>query len=222
MGYFNHDHYVEVTMHFRCNLKCEHCMIEETMDRLEPESDEDFEKLIHFNRREHLWKGIVFTGSEVTLRNDLPDLTRRAREHGFDHVRIQTHGMRLADRNYCRELVDAGVDEFFVSVTAADADTHDRITEVPGSFAKTIQGLENLEQFGEIVTFTNTVITKLSYRQLAQVVSRLSHLQRLVQMDFWNYWPMSDTDEADPSVAWVKAARNPPAASRHCGAFRQP
>ena len=201
MGYFNHDQYVEVTMHFRCNLRCEHCMIEETMDRLEPESDEKFEKLIQTNHREHLWKGIVFTGSEVTLRNDLPKLARRAREHGFDHVRIQTHGMRLTNRDYCRELVDAGVNEFFVSVAAADAATHDGITDVPGSFAKTIQGLENLEEFENVVTFTNTVITRLSYRQLPQVVSRLSHLQRLVQMDFWNYWPMNDTDEKDLIVS---------------------
>ena len=188
-------------MHFRCNLKCEHCMIEETMDRLQPESDEDFEKLIRFNHREHLWRGIVFTGSEMTLRDDLPKLTRRAREHGFDHVRIQTHGMRLANRDYCRELVDAGIDEFFVSVTAAEADTHDEITEVPGSFAKTIKGLENLEEFEGVVSFTNTVITRRSYRQLPQVVDRLSHLQRLVQMDFWNYWPMSDTDQKDLIVS---------------------
>ncbi len=81
MGYFNHAHYVEVTMHFRCNLKCEHCMIEDTMDRLRPESDDDFEKLIQLNAREDLWRGIVFTGSEMTLRDDLPDLARRARSH---------------------------------------------------------------------------------------------------------------------------------------------
>ena len=82
-------------------------MLEDTMDRLRPESDDDFEKLIQLNAREDLWRGIVFTGSEMTLRDDLPDLARRARSHGFDHVRIQTHGMRLAKRDYCRELVDA-------------------------------------------------------------------------------------------------------------------
>jgi len=176
-------------------------MIEDTMDRLRPESDEDFEKLIQFNAREDLWRGIVFTGSEMTLREDLPDLARRARLHGFEHVRIQTHGMRLAKRDYCRELVDAGIDEFFVSITAADAETHDGITEVPGSFDKAVKGLENLDEFEGVVSFTNTVITKRSYRQLPQVVDRLSHLRRLVQMDFWNYWPMNDTDDKDLIVS---------------------
>ena len=33
--------YVEVTVHFKCNLACTHCMIEGTMDWLRPESNED-------------------------------------------------------------------------------------------------------------------------------------------------------------------------------------
>lgn len=197
MGYFDHSQYVELTMHFRCNLKCEHCMIEGTMDWLKPESMEEFQQVLDHNSASGQWKGLILTGSEVTLRKDLPDLSRRARQHGFEHVRIQTHGMRLANRDYCHELVDAGVDEFFVSVTAADAATHDSITEVPGSFERTIRGLENLDAFSNIVTLTNTVITKRCYQQLPDVVKRLRHLRSLVQMDFWNFWPMKEVDEKD-------------------------
>ncbi len=97
MGRFNHDQYVELTMHFRCNLGCEHCMIEGTMDRLEPESMERFEELLAYNRQMRAWRALVLTGAEITLRSDLPILATRARENGFEHVRIQTHGMRLAD-----------------------------------------------------------------------------------------------------------------------------
>jgi MoaA/NifB/PqqE/SkfB family radical SAM enzyme len=197
MGIFNHEEYVELTMHFRCNLRCQHCMIEGTMDRLEPESADRFQEVLAYNERLRRWKGIIFTGSEITLRHDLAELARAARRHGFEHVRIQTHGMRLADPAYCRELVEAGIDEYFVSVTAADAETHDAITEAPGSFQRTLHGLENLEAFDGVRTLTNTVITRLSYRQLPALVERLGHLRRLVQMDFWNYWPMKETDEKD-------------------------
>ena len=109
--------------------------------------------------------------------------------------------MRLAELSYCRELIDAGVDEFFVSVTASDAESHDAITKVPGSFDKTILGLENLDTFPGVVALTNTVITRSSYRHLPGVVERLGHLKRLVQMDFWNYWPMSETDDKDLLVS---------------------
>jgi len=197
MRRFPHEEYVELTMHFRCNLKCEHCMIEGTMDWLQPESDGRLDEVIAENAEHRKWKGVIFTGSEVTLRRDLPELARKARAGGFEHVRIQTHGMRLANKRYCRELVDAGIDEYFVSVTAADAATHDAITEVPGSFDKTMRGLENLEEFDGVVSLTNTVVTQRSYRQLPAVVERLAHLRRLARMDFWNFWPMRENDDKD-------------------------
>ena len=193
---FEHDEYVELTMHFRCNLKCTHCMIEGTMDWLKPESMEKFEEILAFNADNKRWKGMIFTGSEITLRKDLPELAQRARAHGFDHVRIQTHGMRLSSESYCRELVDAGVDEYFVSLTAADAETHDAITEVPGSFDKTVRGMENLDAF-DVKVMTNTVVTKLSYRQLPAVVDLLAHVKNLVQMEFWNFLPMREKDDKD-------------------------
>jgi len=194
---FNAAEYVELTMHFKCNLKCVHCMIEGTMDWLRPESTDQFERVLALNVQQRRWRGIIFTGSEITLRADLPELARKARASGFEHVRIQTHGMRLADPDYCRELVAAGVDEYFVSVTAADAETHDAITGGPGSFDRTLRGLEALDACDGVVTLTNTVITRLSYRQLPAVVERLRHLRRLAQMEFWNYWPMRETDDKD-------------------------
>jgi MoaA/NifB/PqqE/SkfB family radical SAM enzyme len=189
--------YVEVTVHFKCNLHCVHCMIEGTMDWLRPESDEQFRRILAQNALQKRWKGLTLTGAEVTLRRDLPDLARAARANGFEHVRIQTHGARLADEGYCRELVNAGVDEYFVSVTAADAQTHDEITGVPGSFEQTVRGLSNLDAYDGVVTLTNTVITQRSYRQLPDVVERLSHLRRLAQMEFWTYWPMRESDDKD-------------------------
>lgn len=189
--------YVEVTVHFKCNLACEHCMIEGTMDWLRPETDDNLHRILAENARDRAWRGLTLTGSEVTLRRDLPDLARAARSSGFEHVRIQTHGMRLADPAYCRELVDAGIDEYFVSVTAADAATHDAITRVPDSFARTLRGLENLDALPGVTTVTNTVITERSYRQLPDVVRRLGHLRRLAQMEFWTYWPMRETDDKD-------------------------
>ena len=189
--------YVEMTAHFACNLKCQHCMIEGTMDWLKPETTDRIEQVLAINAQEGRWKGLTLTGSEITLRADLPDLARRARACGFEHVRIQTHGMRLANPDYCAELVDAGVDEYFISVTAADAPTHDAITQVRGSFDKTLRGMENLEAYEHVAMVTNTVVTQLSYPQLAGVVERLRHLRRLVQMEFWNYWPMKETDDKD-------------------------
>jgi len=192
---FDHREYVSMTMEFRCNLRCVHCMIEDTMHRLVPESADRFEELLAQNTEHRRWKGLILTGSEITLRRDLADLARRARAAGFEHVRIQTHGMHLAQQAYCDSLVEAGVDEYFVSVAGPDAETHDAITTVPGSFEKTLRGLEILDGHEGVVTLTNTVVTSRSFKLLPEVVERLAHLRRLVQMEFWVYWPMSESDE---------------------------
>ncbi|MCS7045016.1 MAG: radical SAM protein [Gemmataceae bacterium] len=201
MGRFVHSDYVELTMHFRCNLKCEHCMIEGTMDWLEPESIARLRQVIEYNLRARQWRGLILTGAEITLRKDLPELARLARANGFEHVRIQTHGMRLAEKPYLQELIDAGVDEFFVSVAGSDAATHDAITTVAGSYDKTRRGLENLDAYPHVMVITNTVVTKRSYQLLPGVVEALAHLKRLVQMEFWNYWPMTESDEKDLCVS---------------------
>lgn len=194
---FDHARYVSSTMEFRCNLKCVHCMIEDTMDRLVPQTPEQFRSLLAHNAAHREWSGLILTGSEITLHRDLPEWARMARRHGFEHVRIQTHGMRLAQAGYCEELIDAGVDEFFVSVTAADAATHDDITQVPGSFDKTLRGLELLDAYDHVTTLTNTVVTAMNFTHLPLLVERLSSFKRLAQMEFWFYFPMSERDDKD-------------------------
>jgi MoaA/NifB/PqqE/SkfB family radical SAM enzyme len=181
-------------------------MILESMHWLKPACNEEFDRLLEENRIDGRYKGIILTGAEVTLRKDLPDLAKRARLAGFQHVRIQTHGMRLANLSYCKSLLESGVDQFFISVTADDAAIHDSITGVPGSFDRTIQGLENLDQFSDVEVMTNTVITAKSYRSLPGVVLLLGHLRNLVQMDFWSYWPMSEEDDTDLLVSHLEVA----------------
>jgi MoaA/NifB/PqqE/SkfB family radical SAM enzyme len=196
----DHEKYVSLTMEFRCNLKCVHCMIEDTMDRLDPTSDAVFEKVLQDQRETSRWEGLVLTGSEITLRRDLPDLATRARKAGFKRVHIQTHGMHLGRADYASRLVDAGVNEFFVSVAGASRESHDRITAVPGAWDKMMAGMAHLDAHDDVRLLTNTVVTQLCYRELPDLVEALSHFRRLIQMEFWNYFPMAETDEKDLCV----------------------
>lgn len=201
-----HKDYVEVTVHFRCNLACKHCMILDSMHWLKPADDTEFEALLEENRRCQKWRGLILTGSEVTLRKDLPELAARARMAGFERVRIQTHGMRLSHPDYCRQLIKAGVNEFFVSLTADTAHLHDEITEVPGSFDRTLQCLRNLDDFDNVQVMTNTVVTRLSCQSLVGVVELLKDLRNLAEMDFWCYWPMTETGDPRLMVSHLEVA----------------
>ena len=189
-----YEQFVSFTLEFRCNLRCNYCMIEDVMDHLVPESRERFEELLEYNARTHAWRGVILTGAEITLRSDLSELAGMARAAGFEHVRIQSHGMRLAQQAYCQKLVEAGVDQYFISMPAADETTHDAITGVPGSRVKTLKGLRHLEAYAHVSVITNTVVTTQNYRSLPQIVAALSHFSQLKRMEFWHYWPMHETD----------------------------
>lgn len=191
----DHNQYISVTMEFRCNLRCTHCMIEGTMDRLVPTTVDDFDRILRDQAERAPWQGLVLTGSEITLHRDLPNLVRRAKAAGFAHIRIQTHGMQLSRKGYLDTLIDAGVDEFFVSVAGHDANSHDTITQVSGSWDKMIAGFDLLELHeADVCVITNTVVTAQSYRFLPLIVKALQPYRRVVQHEFWNYFPMAETD----------------------------
>lgn len=191
----DHDRWVSVTMEFRCNLACTHCMIEGTMDHLRPTEGADFDAVLDRQAKDRPWEGLVLTGAEVTLRRDLPQIVERAKAAGFAHVRIQTHGMQLARRDYLDRLVAAGMDEVFVSVTASDAASHDAITKVPGSWARLRAGLDLIEAHHPgVAVITNTVVTAESIGHLEGMVRALAHYRCVVQHEFWNYFPMAEED----------------------------
>ena len=58
---------------------------------------------------------LQFSGGEPTVRDDLPELVRMAKELGFDHVEVNSNGIRMAESvDYCRTLQEAGVSTVYL------------------------------------------------------------------------------------------------------------
>lgn len=186
--------YVSITMEFRCNLKCNHCMIEDTMDTFEVGGETQYQSILEEQKKIKRWDGLILTGSEITLNKNLPDMAIRARESGFDYVRIQTHGMHLHRWDYLRKLLNSGVNEFFISVAGSNAKTHDEITKVKGSFDKLMRGINMIEEFSDAIVITNTVVTQQSYKELEGIVDLFADHKKVVQHEFWNFFPMNQSD----------------------------
>jgi hypothetical protein len=61
-------------------------------------------------------KAIQITGGEPTIREDLFDIIRIAKEVGFSHVQVNTNGLKLADSvDYCRKLKEEKVNTIYMS-----------------------------------------------------------------------------------------------------------
>src|SRR5690606_36671829 len=99
------------------------------------------EQVAEDNVRLRKHRRVVLTGGEVTLEKKLFDYIAVARRGNFEHIRVQTNGRPLKDRAFTQSLIDAGVDEFFVSLHGHDADTQDYISQRPGSIDDAIAGI---------------------------------------------------------------------------------
>jgi cyclic pyranopterin phosphate synthase len=180
-----------VTIDFHCHSACTFCIVQEGMNNYRGVPFERFVRIVDENLRSRKYDRVIFTGGEVTLEKSLPQFVSHARDSGaFRHVRLQTNGRKLADPEFTRMLVDAGIDEFFVSLHGDCADLHDRITQRPGSFDELLLGLQNLATH-PVRRITNTVVHRTNIGAYDGIVG-IAHAHGVSEMEFWNYLPMED------------------------------
>ncbi|HJN09917.1 MAG TPA: radical SAM protein [Pirellulaceae bacterium] len=118
---------------------------------------------------------VSFTGGECTLRPELPEFIAHARKQGM-RVNIITNGIICSSRAYVDKLVATGLTSAQVSLEGPDAKVHDALTQRPGSFSKTIRGIQNLRDAG-LHVHTNTTICEENCEQLAGIIDLTKSLE---------------------------------------------
>ena len=157
-----------VRIGFRCNQACHFCFVSTHLPappqpRVEAAIDEI-----------SALRGIlVLSGGEPTLDARLPEYVRRGKAHGACEVELQTNATRLQDPALCRALAVAGLDIAFVSLHGATAATSDAVTSAPGTFVRTLAGLDQLRDTG-IRTRINFVLCELNRHELPAFVTMVS------------------------------------------------
>lgn len=186
-----------VTVDFHCNSACRFCIVQEGMNYYKGVPWELYKRAVDDNKTKQRYRRVTYTGGEVTLEKKLFDYIDYARESGsFEHIRLQTNARLMADMAFAKRLVDAGVDEYFVSLHGHDAETQDYIAQREGSFDEAIAGMHNLKELGACL-MTNTVLTTLNEPVLADIVDTVRPFEP-TRMEWWNYLPMEDyADERD-------------------------
>jgi uncharacterized radical SAM superfamily Fe-S cluster-containing enzyme len=117
---------IEVTR--QCNLDCAFCFAGSGTS-CEPDPDlGSIAGMLQFLLDRSGPCPIQLSGGEPTLRDDLPEIVALARKIGFDHIQINTNGVRLArDPDYGAALRDAGVSSFFLQFDGITEDVYCRI-----------------------------------------------------------------------------------------------
>jgi len=152
----------EIAVTYRCNLACRFCYAGCTCrkgpDGREMTTDQ-VKRVLEIIRRDAQVPSVSFTGGEPTLRDDLPDLVAHARSLEM-RVNLITNGTRLTPDRVAA-LAEAGLNSAQVSVESASPAQHDWLTQQPGSWDKTMAGIEHLKHAG-ITCHTNTTLTALT------------------------------------------------------------
>ena len=88
----------------------------------------------------------TLSGGEVFTRRDLTSVLEHARLRHFQ-INVATNATFI-DRPAARSLKELGVWEVGVSLYGAHPEPHEAVTQVPGSFRRTMSGIEALLEQG--------------------------------------------------------------------------
>ena len=115
---------------------------------------------------------LQFSGGEPTIRNDLFDLIRKAKELGFRHVEVNTNGVRVSrDLKYAKGLKAAGVSTVYLQFDGLTPDVYKFIRGLDLLDTK-MKAIENLRQAGfDSVVLVVTLVKGVNDGQLGDIIN---------------------------------------------------
>jgi MoaA/NifB/PqqE/SkfB family radical SAM enzyme len=155
---------VDIKIGFNCNNKCQFCVQGDKRFKFQNKKIKEIKQSLSQANKTGI-EGVVFTGGEPTLHQDIIEAIKYAKALGFKHIQLQTNGRMLAYENFCQELIAAGVNEFSPALHSSKPEIHDELTSSPGAWQQVVAGIKNLKSLNQFV-LTNTVITSKNYQDL--------------------------------------------------------
>jgi cyclic pyranopterin phosphate synthase len=146
----------------RCNYKCVYCRTGTDGAQYSELATEEYLRLARIFVSLGIEK-LRLTGGEPLLRKDLVEMVRelaKLRTPAGDKldIALTTNGHLLAE--LAQPLKDAGLSRITVSMDAVDAPTFERITRVPGSFARVLAGVRAAQAAGLAPVKVNAVLLR--------------------------------------------------------------
>ncbi|MCW4046540.1 MAG: radical SAM protein [Candidatus Bathyarchaeota archaeon] len=158
----------------RCNLKCPVCFANAAAAGYvyEPSSEDITGMLKNLRANDPVpATALQFSGGEPTIRNDLFDLVRKAKEVGFRHVEINTNGVRISqDVEYAKQLKAAGVSTVYLQFDGLTSDVYKFIRGVDLLETK-LKAIQNLREAGiHSIVLVVTLIKGVNDSQLGDII----------------------------------------------------
>ncbi|MDO5859503.1 tetraether lipid synthase Tes [Methanobrevibacter sp.] len=157
----------------RCNLKCPVCFANAAAAGYlyEPTMEEIRQMLRNLrNLKPHPCPAIQYAGGEPTVRKDIIDLIKMAKEEGFTHVQIATNGIRLAKReNLASDLKKAGLNTVYLSFEGVTPEPYIQ-NKGRDLLPDKLQAIENCRKAGLGVVLVPTLVKGVNDQQVGEII----------------------------------------------------
>jgi MoaA/NifB/PqqE/SkfB family radical SAM enzyme len=162
---------VHFDLTYHCHLNCVHCLLPEAWRRgggPGPELDTSQVKTVldQLAAAGTFW--LTFSGGEIFLRPDLIEIVEYARGLNFS-VALKTSGTVGPNETQWEALAAAGLDSFQVSFYSVDPAVHDRVTGLPGSWARVMKTVERCRAWGLRAALMSTIFS-FSFDQINAII----------------------------------------------------
>lgn len=168
---------IDIWVTYQCNNNCLFCVNANERKKCNHKSFEEIKNHIEEAKNNGV-KKIVFSGGEPTIYPKIIEIIKFTSELNFKEIWIVTNGKMFYYKKFVEKIIDAGLTNVLFSLLGHNSQLHDYLTRSPGSFKQLIEGIKNLDDSGMILA-DNTVILKLNYRYLTQIINILSKFNLL-------------------------------------------
>jgi len=153
-----------------CNLQCPVCFASSKVGPGGGPSLEQIGDMLETVRSARGICPIQLSGGEPTLRDDLPQIVDLAHKLGFDHIQINTNGIRIAqEEEYTRLLKDAGTTDFFLQFDGLTEEVYVRIRGEKLLSIK-LQAIEQCAQLKIGLILVPTLVRKVNENQIGPII----------------------------------------------------
>jgi len=158
----------------RCNLRCPVCFANAAAAGYLYEPTKEQIKGILENFRSnmpHPPSALQLSGGEPTVRDDLPEIIRMAKQVGFEHIEVNTNGLRTAQNpDYIKELAEAGMDTFYLSFDGLTPEVYKSKAGVDLLQVK-LKAIENARKAGlQSVVLVPVLIRGVNEKQVGDII----------------------------------------------------
>jgi len=156
-----------------CNLRCIHCHASGGKPSADELTTEEAKRLLDQLAEIKEFRMVAFTGGEPLVRSDLFELLAYSKALGFTNT--MATNATLVDDAVARRLRHNGVVIAAVSLDGFDAETHDMVRGLSGSFEAAVRGMRALRRAG-ILLHINITAMEYNMSQMEQLMSLVDEL----------------------------------------------